>query len=513
MIRRMGCALALGLSACAPAAALEPERPSMPVPAPAAAGLLPAVALRVPPLRYDAAPRAPTRSEDAAFRVSIPALPLTPALPRPLGVREFALENGLHVVVVARPSFPTVAARLFIASPPELDDDIAARRAHFLGGTFLRPLQGIPRTTAVCGDTACVVASHDLSDGLARALDRIADLVLVVAPDRAEYERRRTALRSLEGQASEALPNAVRAVMFGQGHRYGGPPLVGDGPSLAELEALRARAFVPSAATLVVVGDTTAQAVRAEVARRFAAWGPVVASAPRVPPAPPPLPEGPHVRFYANRSLRQLRAILAVRGPKPTDREAAAFVVLSKMLGGGMDSAVFHEVREELGAAYSVGEVIDWYPDASVLKLSASFDPQRAMEGLQGWINTMAATQLAKLAPDDVERAKAVILGDIRHAESTNDAMAARIGSALLLGRGVDYVDQWPRLIAAVSIANVRAVAVRYLALPNLRLVLVGKPEFMSGVQSLGLGEPAPVDVWGALKSPGAAKAGPKPAP
>jgi predicted Zn-dependent peptidase len=320
--------------------------------------------------------------------VSIPALAFTPTLPRPLGVREFALENRLHVVVVARPSFPTVAARLFIASPPDLDDDIAARRAHFLGATFLRPLQGIPRTTAGCGDTACVVASDDLSDGLARALDRIADLVLVVAPNRTEYERRLTALRTVEGQASEALSNAVRAVMFGQGHRYGGPPLVGEGPSLAELEALRARAFVPSAATLVVVGDTTAQAVRAEVVRRLAAWGPVVASAPRVPPAPPPLPEGPHVRFYASRSLRQLRAILAVRGPKPTDRDAAAFVVLAKMLGGGMDSAVFHEVREELGAAYSVGEVIDWYPDASVLKLSASFDPQRATEGLQGWINT-----------------------------------------------------------------------------------------------------------------------------
>jgi predicted Zn-dependent peptidase len=513
MIRMRIAIAAWLLASCAPAPPDPVFPPARTAPLMAAAPV-PATDVtpmpQVPPLRYVATSQTASRSVDAAFRISAP--PVGPAVPpnRP-EVRSFVLENGMHVLFVGRHAFPMVAARLVIAPPPESASDVGGRRAYLLGGTFLSPPERVLQTTSGCSPGGCFVASRGLSSQLGEVIRRIAELVLH-RPDRAVYERRFMTFQTLFDHAESSVHRNIRALMFGASHAYGGPPSP-DAPTLDELEALRKRTFSASASTLVVVGDVTEESLRTELRNRFEDWGREAASARVLRSSPPPLPPGPRLVYDRNRSIEQVLGWIAARGPKPGDQDAAAFTVLSEMLGGAPASEVFHHVREDLGAAYAVSASIDWYPDASVLMLGGSFEPDRAMTGVRGLFDEIFAVRDADPSNDDVERAKVQSIAAFRHAASTDEGLAAMLGGAALFGADVNWVGRWPSLVGAVSPADVHAAAVRYLSSEDLRVVLSGKPEFMWGVASLGLGEPVPKDSFGRALPPGAGPLPSRPQP
>ena len=138
-------------------------------------------------------------------------------------------------------------------------------------------------------------------------------------------------------------------------------------------------------------------------------------------------------------------------------------MVLAQLLGGAMDSALYHGEREELGAAYTVGARIETYKDATVMTMGA----------------------------------KAGLMAQERHAGAVDEGMASMLGSAALEGLSPTAIQDRAGLVAAVSAADVRAVARRYLAPEALRAVLDGRAESTVGAQSLGLGEPVFTDIHG----------------
>ncbi len=163
---------------------------------------------------------------------------------------------------------------------------------------------------------------------------------------------------------------------------------------------------------------------------------------------------------------------------------------------------MYRSVREDLGAAYTVGASIDWYPDTSVVKIGGSLDPERATSGMRGLFDAIVAARDTDVSSDDVDRAKAVLIGEYRHLVGTDEGLAAQLGGAVLSGLGVEEARRWPALLAAASAADIRASARRYLAASNLRIVLSGRPQFAAIASSLGFGEPAQTDAFGRVVSP-----------
>ena len=192
-----------------------------------------------------------------------------------------------------------------------------------------------------------------------------------------------------------------------------------------------------------------------------------MSSTPSESKPPPPLPPGPRLVFDRNRGIEQVFGWIAARGPKPGARDAAAFTVLAEMLAG-------------------------------------SFEPDRAMSGVRGLFDEIFAVRDGDPSNDDVERAKVQSIAAFRHVTGTDEGLAAMLGGAALFEADVNWVGRWPSLVAAVSPADVHTAARRYLSPEDLRVVLSGKPEFMWGVASLGLGEPVAKDPFGRALPSGA---------
>jgi zinc protease len=491
-MRLFGPLVALGMVSCAPAVELAVP-PAAPMPAIPTDGPVAPDTPLVPPLRYEEGPPSEGFSEDADFRVSGPPLSQS-LLPPQDKVHSFVFANGLHAIVVERRGFPMVAARLVIDTGSALADDVGGRRAFLLGATFLHPLERVIQTTGACSVQGCVVTSRGLSKQFGEVLARIAKLVSGVSVDASVYERRLANAARLYDQAETPLVRNIRALMFGSSDRDGEPPPP-EVPTLSALEDLRNRTFVPSAATLIVVGDTTESAVRGELDKTFAGWsGPTI---PRATPTEPPLPKGPRIVLSRNGAIGQLWCSIVARGPSLHARDFPAVLLLTQILGGKLDSALFHHVRESLGAAYSVGARVDWYRDASVVALTGSFDRDNAMTGARGLLNAIEAAREIEASADDLARAKTAVVAEMRHAASTDEGIAARLGAEALLGLRPEASQARPLLVQAVSAAEVRAAARRYLDPQALRVVLVGKPEFVAVAQSLGLGAPVLTDRFG----------------
>ena len=375
-------------------------------------------------------------------------------------------------------------------------DDVGGRRAYLLGGTFLSAPERVAWRSGGCGVDGCSVSSRGLSNELGEVLGRIADLVVEPKSPHSDYARRFAASQRAFEQSESPIARNARALIFGASCRYGGPPPEGS-PAFADLETMRDRAFVPSAATLVVVGDVAEERVRIEASEKFGKW-----VGPEAPPRPSvalaPLPAGPRIVLVVNRAIGQVWGVVAARGPAVDDRDFAAFVVLTHLLGGRQDSTLFHHVREDLGAAYSVAGSLDWYKGLSVMSLTASFDRQDAITGVRALLDAIGTVQVADPPPDVVERARASAVAGARLQATTDEGIAATLAGAVPLGlRGDFFLREWPELLASVSAAQVGAVARRYLRPEGLRVVLMGKQEYVRGAQSLGLGDPVWTDAFG----------------
>lgn len=286
-------------------------------------------------------------------------------------------------------------------------------------------------------------------------------------------------------------------------HRYGGPPPE-DVPTLADLMRLRAAVFLPSAATLVVVGDITEEAARREAREKFAHWSSVNARSgpdtrPSAPASPPALPQAPRIALIRNRTIAQVWGIVGARGPGRDSPDAAAFLVLASMLGGNLDSTLYHHLREDLGVAYTLGAQVNWVLGSCMMSLTGSFDTNDAVAGVRGLLDAIDAVRATDPPPDAVERAKAATIAGIRHQMATDEGIASELAGAVALGLDVqiESTGRFRTLIAAVSAADVGAVARRYLHSDALRVVLMGRPESLRGAPSLGLGDPAWIDPLG----------------
>jgi predicted Zn-dependent peptidase len=412
---------------------------------------------------------------------------------------EATLSNGLHIVVIERHGFPAVAAHLTIDIRAVEDGDAGGRRAFFLGRVHISPLPGAS-STAGCSVLGCAVAASGPADRLGDVVDRIAAVVLGAGVTRDLLARRLAdAERALDVEQTGpggTLSRNADALLFGLEHPYGPLPPRGPTPTLDDLATLRTNAVVPRASALVVAGDVTLQAVVTEAERALGAWGGegVPTRSTSVLPA---LLGGPRIVAFHTSAVRQVMGAVVARGPAPADADAAAFEVLGQLLGAPFTSATFHRVREEMGAAYSVGAPIRWYPDASTITVVASFDRDKAIDGVAELLETIRGMRDSEVAADAVEGARRTLVGAWRRAMSTDRGAVALVANTIELGLPWASSQEWVQRYATVTEADVLRVARKYLGVRALRIVLIGNPEFLVTAQALRFGVPVRVDAFG----------------
>jgi predicted Zn-dependent peptidase len=185
----------------------------------------------------------------------------------------------------------------------------------------------------------------------------------------------------------------------------------------------------------------------------------------------PPLREAPGEASEAlavtRRPTEQVQIVLGTRGPGRHSEARWPFAVLNHVLGGGMSSRLFQEVRERRGLAYSVWSERTHYQERGALTVHVGTAPEHAHEVL-----SLVVDELDRLGAQGVsERELAVAQGHMR-AETLlsledSGARMSRIGSSLLLHDRVLEVEEVLAKVAAVTVEDVGTLAAEVAAAPR----------------------------------------------
>ncbi|QQG47479.1 MAG: insulinase family protein [Candidatus Woesebacteria bacterium] len=173
----------------------------------------------------------------------------------------------------------------------------------------------------------------------------------------------------------------------------------------------------------------------------------------------------------------QAHLILGYLGNKLDNSDQFKEEVLATILGGGMSSRLFIQVRERRGLAYSVRSDTDYYVDTGYIGTYAGVDPKKATEAIKVMIeehNKMTSKKLARISKEELAKAKEFIKGHLALAlENTRKVNEYLAWKELLLNK-LELPEDIYKGIDKVSVEDVIEVAKRIFKPQNLNLAIIG---------------------------------------
>jgi predicted Zn-dependent peptidase len=159
------------------------------------------------------------------------------------------------------------------------------------------------------------------------------------------------------------------------------------------------------------------------------------------------------------RPIEQANLIIGVPGIVATDERRTTMSVLNSILGGGMSSRLFQEVRERRGLAYAVYSFSGSYSDAGVYGLFAGCAPAKARQVAELMLAELQRLADGGVTPEELRRAVGQLSGAAALALEDSDTRMSRLGRAeLSLGEFTD-LDESLRRLRLVTADGVQELA------------------------------------------------------
>jgi predicted Zn-dependent peptidase len=175
------------------------------------------------------------------------------------------------------------------------------------------------------------------------------------------------------------------------------------------------------------------------------------------------------------RPTEQANVFVGMPGILATDERRTAMSVLNSILGGGMSSRLFQEVRERRGLAYAVYSFSGSYSDAGVFGLYAGCAPPKARQVTELMLDELRRLASDGVTADELRRAVGQLSGGAALAREDSDTRMSRLGRAeITLGEFAD-LDESLRRLHLVTVDDVR----------DLATDLAGRPVSVAAVGSL----------------------------
>ncbi len=184
--------------------------------------------------------------------------------------------------------------------------------------------------------------------------------------------------------------------------------------------------------------------------------------------------ESPKINVFYKKT-DQANIVLGVEGySRDNKKRRYTARILMAILGEGMSSRLFIQVRERRGLAYHVGASHGSYKDTGAFTVYAGLKLEKVYEGLEVIKAEMEAVVTEKVTDDELKKAKEMIRGGLAiRAESTN-FLAEYFGTNFVLDRKIETFDEYLAKIDGVTIEDVQEVAQELFQKNRFNLQVIG---------------------------------------
>jgi predicted Zn-dependent peptidase len=396
-------------------------------------------------------------------------------------IRNELLPSGLSLVTESMDDARSVCIGFWVGTGSRDEDDERAGSSHFLEhllfkGTEERSSTAIAEAVDEVGGDFNAFTTKEytsfyirlLAEHVSLGLDILSDIMWQPAlrPSDLEAERQVILDEILmhADEPSDEVAEQSSAALYPD-HPLG-REVLGTQESVSSMTADRIRDFFelhyrPGNMVVAVAGDLDHTAVAEGLEARFAGR----------PGGATPLRRRPEDKveplLVTRRSTEQAHLVLASRSVDRFDPRRYALAVLNHVLGGGLSSRLFQEIRERRGLAYSVWSERVAYHDAGSVSVGMGTAPEHVPEVLE-----IVLAELERLGEDGItERELTIAKGNLRAetllACEDSGARMSRIGAGMLLHGEVLPVDVVLARVAALTLEDVHAAATELVGAPR----------------------------------------------
>ncbi len=339
------------------------------------------------------------------------------------------LKSGLKVVLVPCEA-ESVAVGIFVASGSRHETEKTAGISHFIehmlfkGTPTRRPID-ITRAiegrggnfNAMTGEESTCYYAHMPYEYLGEAVDILSDMFLRATIPEEEFDREKSVvleeIKMYEDEPDAVAMETLQRNLFPKSRL--GAPVAGSAKSLLPLRPVDLRRYIKSHyradnTVVVVVGhfdpsealdvvDKAFRPLRASGAKPFAkerSFGTVVPLAKK------------------DKDVQQVQLALGYRTFGIGDRRKYAASVMDAILGRGMSSRLFQEVREKRGLSYDVSSRMAFFKEAGMFTVTAGLDASKADKALATVDRELTRICEKKVSKAELDRTKEFLAGNFR---------------------------------------------------------------------------------------------------
>ena len=415
------------------------------------------------------------------------------------------LDNQLRVLTSTMPHSTSVSVTISVGAGSRYESDEMAGLSHFLEHLPFKGTESWPTarhvSEAIEGVGGIMNASTDREVTVFwckvarlhfnQAFSVLLDLVLhpILDPEEMEKEREviQEELRMTYDYPSHRVDLLIDEMLWPEqamGRDVGGTLESVDNINLDQVRDYMLQQYNPANTVIAVAGNVDHDEVVTTVNEATHHWRPRES-----------LEWEPAVDFYGERGIGSVARVeerqsdqahicIGLPGISLTDPDRYALAILNGVLGDGMSSRLFLNLREEQGLVYDVSSSLTHFRDCGSLVVYCGVEPRKTQDAVRAVVSDLAGMR-APVPGAELNKAREFTKGRLLLRMEDTRSVAAWLGAQELLLGKVSTIDETIEKIDRVSSEDIAHVAERLLDPNKLRLAVVGPQSDERDLQAL----------------------------
>jgi zinc protease len=244
--------------------------------------------------------------------------------------------------------------------------------------------------------------------------------------------------------------------------------------TINDLKEFHKKNYGPASMILVAVGDVDSKELNAQVQANFSGWSGGSHFAKPKKAETKAADKNPIIVSMKDKTSVSLVIGTGI-GMQRDEKDFLPLFVGSYILGGNFSARLMSTVRDNEGLTYGINSFFDGhqYSDGSWLVL-ATFSPDLLKRGLESTRKQIALWLEKGVSEDELKAKKTTITGSYKVGLSTTNGIANQILSIAQRDLSLDFLDQYPDKISALTLSDVNGAIQKYIKADNLFTVAAG---------------------------------------
>lgn len=412
------------------------------------------------------------------------------ALPKVRQIERAVLPNGFRIVTESMPYVRSVSLGVWIGSGSRVEQAPENGLSHFIEhmvfkGTRSRSAEDIAKSVDSVGGGLDAFTSKELvsfntkvlDEHLPYAFDVLSDLVLNPLFRAEDIEKEKGVILEeikMEADQPEFVLHEAFIGNFWKGHGLG-RPILGTKETVKKFSQEMLfdyynRIYSPENITITAAGNLEHDEIVRLVESQFAG----LSRRQEILAGPPPKTHAPII-LKRKESLEQVHIALGVPCYPLAHTRRFPLYVLNTVLGGGMSSRLFQDIREKQGLAYAVYSELNLFSDTGCFTVYAGTAIETAKKVIDSVVGEFRRLKDDLIGVDELRRAKDHLKGSLMLSlESTSSRMSNLARQELYFKRFMS-MDEMLENIEAVTRDEVQAVAQEFFRAEDIAIAVLGR--------------------------------------